>query len=163
MTKIKQKYYKRLENDLYNYKYLKLSIDNIKQDITDFNRDDGVGGIDFGKIQISKTNAFSSMIENATISNLEKLDFLEHCMNRAISILGKLDMALTQLEEDESNIITLYYIDNMPWYKVAYQVHRSERGCRGIRSEAMRKIALAVYGEISTQAEKDEVTTYLPT
>ena len=47
MTKIKQKYYKRLENDLYNYKYLKLSIDNIKQDITDFNREDGVGGIDF--------------------------------------------------------------------------------------------------------------------
>jgi len=147
MTKIKQKYYKRLENDLYNYKYLKLSIDNIKQDITDFNRDDGVGGIDFGKIQISKTNAFSSMIENATISNLEKLDFLEHCMNRADSVVNKIDKAVLELEEREYKIITLYYIENQPWFKVAYQVNYNERWCKEIRSRAIRKMCIAIYGE----------------
>jgi len=147
MTKIKQKYYKRLENDLYNYKYLKLSIDNIKQDITDFNRDDGVGGIDFGKIQISKTNAFSSMIENATISNLEKLDFLEHCMNRADSVVNKIDKAVLELEEREHKIITLYYIENQPWFKVAYQVNYNERWCKEIRSRAIRKMCIAIYGE----------------
>ena len=147
MNKIKKKYYKRLENDLYNYKYLKLSIQNIKQDIADYETDDGVSSIQFDKIQISSTNAFSSVVENATISNTEKLDFLKHCMNRAESAINKIDSAMRMLEEMEYEIISLYYIDNQQWYKVGYQVHMSERNCRYIRSNAMRKMAIAIYGE----------------
>ena len=157
MTKIKQKYYKRLENDLYNYKYLKLSIDNIKQDIRDFNRDDGVGGIDFGKIQISKTNAFSSMIENATISNLEKLDFLEHCMNRADSVISKIDKAILELEEKEKLVIIEKYINSKLWWQVAMQVRYGERQCRRIRNQALRKMSIAIYGLEAIQCESTEV------
>lgn len=147
MTKIKSKYYKRLENDLYNYKYLKLSIKNIKKDILDFQADDGVSAIQFDKIQISSTNAFSSIVENSTISNVEKMDFLEHCMNRAESVINKIDAAMEMLEADEKKVITLYYIDNQQWYKVAYNLHYNERWCREIRSKAMRKVAIAIYGE----------------
>ena len=147
MTKIKSKYYKKLENDLYNYKYLKLSIRNIKHDISDFQSEDGVSAIQFDKIQIASTNAFSSIVENSTISNIEKLDFLEHCMNRAESVINKIDAAMEKLEADEKKVITLYYIDNQQWYKVAYNLHYNERWCREIRSKAMRKIAIAIYGE----------------
>ncbi len=150
MNKIKKKYYKRLENDLYNYKYLKLSIQNIKQDIADYQGDDGVSSIQFDKIQISSTNAFSSVVENATISNTEKLDFLEHCMNRAELVINKIDKAMEILEEDERKVISLFYIDNQQWYKVAYQLHFNERWCRQIRSRAMRKMAIAIYGYTTT-------------
>lgn len=147
MTKIKQKYYKRLENDLYNYKYLKLSIQNIKQDLADYESEDGVSGMQFDKIQISSTNAFSSIVENATISNTEKIDFLEHCMNKAETVINKIDSAMEILEEEEYKIISHYYIDNQQWFKVAYLMHKSERGCRYVRSNAIRKMAIAIYGE----------------
>jgi hypothetical protein len=147
MIKIKDKYYKRLEQDLYNYKYLKLSIDNIKQDIEEYERADGVGAIDFDRIQISSTNAFSSIVENATISNMEKLDFLEHCMNKADSVIKKIDKAMELLEVTEYSIVTSYYIDNLQWFEVGYKVHMSERGCRYVRSEALRKMAISIYGE----------------
>jgi len=147
MTKIKQKYYKRLEQDLYNYKYLKLSIYNIRKDMADFQGDDGVSAINFDKIQISSTNAFSSIVENASLANIEKIDFLEHCMNRADSVISKIDKAMELLEAKENKVIRLYYIDNQEWFNVAYHLHYNERWCREIRSKAMRKMAIAIYGE----------------
>ena len=146
MTKIKQKYYKRLEQDLYNYKYLKLSIDNIKHDIADYEREDGVGAIDFDRIQISSTNAFSSIVENATISNSEKLDYMEHCLHRVADRIAKIDIAMWELEADERIIVEEKYMNSKQWWQVAIRIRLSERQCRRITSEALRKMAVAIHG-----------------
>lgn len=145
--KIKTNYYKKLESDLYNYKALKQSIVSLRKDIEEFERIDGVNSVSFDSLKISKTFKFSSSVEDSALSNIEKIDYIRHCIRRTEDTIKNIEEAFELLTQEERDIIEYRYIDNKPWYNIAYKVKYNERWCRELRKRAMVKMAISVYGK----------------
>ena len=142
--------YKKAEYLLYNYKMLKISIENLNKEIELIKNNDGVTGINYDTIPTSSTNVISSITENTALSNTEKVDFLEHNIKRIENKVERIERAMQGLTEVERQIVQSKYIEGKQWYIVAYKVSYSERQCRNIRRTAIEKIALGIFGDIAT-------------
>lgn len=138
--------YKKIENLLYNYKMLEISITNMEQEIEYLNQEDGLSGISYDSISTSPTNLCKSSTEGIALSNMEKVHWLEHNILRATRDIEKLDMALEGLEEVEKQIVKDYYINNKQWWQVASVAMYSESWCKKLRTKAIRKLVIGVYG-----------------
>lgn len=145
--KIKSQYYKETEYLLYNYKMFEISIKNMEREIEHLKKEDGSMGIRYDGIKISPTYKFQSIIEDTVLSVTEKIDYLEHSIRRIKNKLKSIDKALEGLTEVERNIIKGRYIEGQQWYVVAYKVKYSERHCKRIRTNAIIKIAIALFGD----------------
>lgn len=145
--KIKNKYYKQTENLLYNYKMFQISIENMRNEIEELKKEDGLGAINYDTEPISPTFKFSSTTEDVAISISEKIDYLEHSIRRMESKIQAIDKAIEGLNEEEKCIISNRYIDGQQWYIVAYKVGYSERHSKRIRTDAIIKIAIGLNGD----------------
>lgn len=145
--KIKNKYYKKTEYLLYNYKMFKISIENMKDEIKYLEGEDGMTGIKYDGISTSPTHKFSSVTEDTVLSVSEKIDYLEHSIRRIESTLEGIDRALGGLSYIERDVVTERYIEGQQWWQVGYKVKYSERHCRRIRTGAIEKIAIGINGD----------------
>lgn len=143
---ITSKYYKQTEYLLYKYKMFKISIENMNKEIEFIRREDGSRGIGYDGISSSPTNQFSSATEDTALSNIEKIDYLEHSIRRIGNKIERIDRTLEGLTEEEKKIISGRYIEGHQWYIVAYEVGYSERHCKRLRNEAIEKIIIGLHG-----------------
>ena len=131
---------------LYNYKMLQISIINMKQEIDFIDEETGVGGMDYESLP-SNTNKINSITENIALSNMEKKEYLEMQIERNSRQLEKLDRTIKELSETQREVIIEKYIKGKQWYEVSGIVYKSERHCRQIRTDAINKLVIGIYGE----------------
>ena len=122
--------YQKVENLLYNYKMLEISILNMRQEIEYLNKEDGMSGLSYDGISTSPTNQCKSATEGTALSNMEKIHFLEHSILRATKDIEKVERALEGLEDIERKILIEKYINSKQWWQVASVVCYSEVWCR---------------------------------
>lgn len=139
--------YKKTEYLLYNYKMLLISIENIKQDIELLKQECGVGSIDTEKDNVSKTYKFSSVVEDTALSKMEQIEYLEMRVRKMEGQIERIDRTLEGLTDEERAILVEKYIEGKQWWQVANKVRYGERYCRTIRTEAIKKMALGIFGE----------------
>ena len=145
--KIKDKYYKSVEKLLYNYNMLKINIEILSHQLEELKKEEGMKGVAYDDVKISKTNKFHSQTEEAAINNIELEKLInkkKEKLQRKLDMLDKLTEGLNKVERE---IIRMYYIEGKQWWQIAYEVKYSERHCRRIRSEAICKLAVGLYGE----------------
>lgn len=147
---IKEKYYKETEYLLYNYKMFKISIENMNKEIEFIKKEDGAKGISYDGIRTSPTHKFSSATEDTALSNIEKIDYLEHSIRKIENKIERIDRAIEGLTDSEKSVVLDKYLKGQQWYIVAYNVCYSERQCRNLRRSAIEKIAIGLFGEIAT-------------
>lgn len=152
--KIKDKYYKNIERLLYNYNMLKINIEIADKQLEELKEEDGMTGLSYDGIQTSATNKISSMTEATAERNITAEELLIKRKNRLIEKLNMLDKLLEGLNEAEHEVIDMYYIKGMQWWQIAYKIRYSERHCRRIRTEAIKKLAIGLHGE---EAEEKEI------
>lgn len=140
-------YYKDTEYMLYNYKMMKISIENMRNEIEYLNQNDGMAGISYDGISTSPTNECKSATENIALSNMEKMHYLERMIQRATLKIESIDRALEGLDKTERAVIEEKYINNKQWRQVAYKVGYGERHCKRLRTEAIKKMALGIFRE----------------
>ncbi len=145
--------YRQVEGILYNYKLIKASIENNKLKLENLeleDLEDGVSAIAYGEPS-SKTNKFNSIVENATIKNIEKKERLKKSIRKSIrhetNQIKMIDNALKALSEIERKIIKMYYIEGKQWRNVAFEVNYSIRQCINLRNEAMEDIMFIINGK----------------
>ena len=141
--------YSQIEGILYNYKLIIASIENNKLRLENLeleDLEDGVSAITYGEPS-SKTNKFNSVVENATIKNIERKENLKKKIAIDTNTIHMIDNALNALTELERTIIEMFYIENMEWWKVAAEVHYSEGWCKAKRNEAINKILATINGK----------------
>ena len=126
---------------------LQISIQNMKQEIEYLEKEDGLSGISYDGISTSPTNLCKSATEGIALSNMEKIHFIEHSIERATRQIEKIDRAMEGLEETEQIVIRERYINARQWWKVAGEVKYGERHCKRIRTEAISKLVIGIYGE----------------
>lgn len=139
--------YKETEYLLYNYKMILISIENLKEDIELLKEECGVGSIDTEKENLSKTYKFSSVVENTALSTMEQIEYLEMSIRKMEGQIEGVDKALRGLSEEERIILVEKYIEGRQWWQVASKVRYSERWCKSLRTDAIKKMALGIFGE----------------
>ena len=146
MTEIK--YYKAAEALLHNYNMLKISIENAKLEIEEVkNKDIVIKGISYDGIKSSPTFEIKSQTEDITIKNIEYIDLLTKRIEITQNKLSRLDNAIDSLNEIEKQIIKMRYIEGLQWYQIAYKMRYTERWCKQLRTQAVTKMAVGLYGE----------------
>ena len=145
--KIQDKYYKNIERLLYNYNMLKINIEIADKQLEELKGEDGMSGIAYDGVQTSETYKFNSQTENAAERNITAEELTLRRKEKLENKLETLDRLIEGLNEIEKTVIEMYYIENRQWWKVAYKIKYSERHCKRIRSEAIGKLAVGLYGE----------------
>ena len=140
-------YYKDTEYMLYNYKMMKISIENMKREIEYLSENDGMSGISYDGISTNPTNECKSATENTALSNIKKIHYLERMIQRATLKIESIDRALEGLEEVEKKVIIEKYINAKQWWQVSGIVYLGERQCRNIRKAAIDKMIVGIFGE----------------
>lgn len=145
------KHYKETEYLLYNYKMLKINIENMKNDIELLKEECGISGVNTDSISTSKTYKISSISEDTALSNIEKIDFLERNIGRTEKKVERVDRTLEGLTEEERSILINRYIEGKQWWQVASLVRYSERHCKRMRNEAIDKMIIGLFGSKETK------------
>lgn len=140
--------YEKVEELLKNYKMMKISIENMKQEIEYIKQnEDGISGIDYDGISTSKTHKFTSMVEDTVLSRSEKIHYLERNIAHNKRQIKKVDKAMEGLSDDERTVIIGKYIEGKQWWQVAGMVRYSETHSKRIRRNAINKLIIGIYGK----------------
>jgi len=100
------------------------------------------------KDALSKTNNFASTTEDAVIE-LSKLNTSRKIENMQI-IINAVDAGLETLSLNERIVIESRCIRHEYYYQFCYKIGYSERTAKRIRKEALRKMALVIFGTYTT-------------
>lgn len=125
---------------------MKISIENLEQEITYVKEDTEMKGISYDGISTSPTNEIKSIVESTVLANIEKIEYLEHMIKRHKINIEKLEKALEGLEDVEGTVVVEKYINAKQWWQVAGIVRYSERHCKNIRKRAIDKMIVGIYG-----------------
>lgn len=145
--KIKDKYYKSVEKLLYNYNMLKINIEITGKQLEELKHEDGMTGISYDGEKTGKTYKFHSQTEDTAVRNIGVEELLKKRKEKLQNKIDIIDRLLEGLNDIERTIIEMHYIKGKQWWRIAYEVKYSERHCRRIRSEAICKLAVGLYGE----------------
>lgn len=129
-----------VESFLYNYKSIKLAIENLKMELDSMD-ETVISAIQY-KESTGKTNKFNSDVEN----KIMKKELLESRIKHMETKIKQIDKALAILPDIEKEIINFRYIEGQNYYEFTYKVYRSERQCRRIKSKALEKIVVVFFG-----------------
>ncbi|WP_099192776.1 sigma-70 RNA polymerase sigma factor region 4 domain-containing protein [Tepidibacter mesophilus] len=142
--------YKKTEWMLYNYKMLKVSVENLKSEIQELKMDTvGTGAIRYDREKTSPTYNIVCTTEEEAIANIERISKLEKQIMKTQNKIDKIDRGLSALNEEERTIIESRYIKGLQWWQVAGIVKYSERWCREKRKGAIEKMAIGLFGDTS--------------
>lgn len=139
--------YQKIEKDLRKYKGLKVFIINAKEQIKLLKQDiQGATGISYDEIP-AKTNNFHSVVETEVMNRDERVQTLEKKIMHAQELVNRVDRSLKVLNDFETEVLTLKYMDNQPWFIIAGEVGMSERQCKRKRTEAIKRLYAPFFGE----------------
>lgn len=142
----KVNYYRVTEGLLGNYKYIMMGIESnlenlklLEDDMAD------IGALDYSrdKIDVSKG---SSVVERKVLQFYEKRDKLQRTIKRDKLRIDQLNRAITELTEDQRNIIGLRYIDVLSWNEISELLNLTVSTLHRKKQEAIRKISIAIFG-----------------
>lgn len=139
--------YKKIERLLYNYKMLKINIENMEQEIDYIQNNCGTTGVNYDGVSTSPTFKINSATEDTALSNIEKIQQLQDMIKKATLEINSVDRALEGLEEVERTILIEKYINAKQWWQVSGVVYLGERQCRNIRKAAIEKMIIGIYGK----------------
>lgn len=148
-------YYRATEKYLYNYRALKANIENIKTQI---------GELDYNPIQstsydhISNGNRRKSTVENTVINLDERRSELNERKRKLRARIERIDRAIEALNGTEKHIIENWYFKGKQWWQIAHEVKYSERHCRRLKTNAVNKISVGLFG-LPAMGEVDEATS----
>lgn len=139
--------YKRVENLLRNYRTLKDHIEIKKKELEEL-EPDGVSAIELEE-RTSKTYKINDPVFQEAVAMEKEKEKIKKQIKKKEKIIGGIDFALEKLDYREREIIKLRYIEGKQWWQVGAEVHYSPRWCKEIRTEAINKMAVIIYGDTS--------------
>lgn len=129
-----------LKDDLLRYKYLKLEIENLKQNIYELEN------LSVGVASYSETYSKTNARVSKTHLNVELIEILgERYRKRLLAILElkiKIDDEVQKLPIDERLVITEYYLNGLTWYEVSDKLFISLSWCYKLHNRALKMLSV---------------------
>ena len=141
MENEKKDIFKQAEKILYDYKYLDPKIKTIELKIKQIENNSTLSSIDYSKEKLSKTNAFSSEVEDEVIRREEKIAKLEKEKNDLIYRKNIIDTFIDTLIEDYKQLVRYRYFNNpkLSWKEISLNMNVSVDTCIRCRRDIIRK------------------------
>ena len=141
MENEKKDIFKQAEKILYDYKYLDPKIKTIELKIKQIENNSTLSSIDYSKEKLSKTNAFSSEVEDEVIRREEKITKLEKEKNDLIYRKNIIDTFIDTLIEDYKQLVRYRYFNNpkLSWKEISLNMNVSVDTCIRFRRDIIRK------------------------
>ena len=141
MENEKKDIFKQAEKILYDYKYLDPKIKTIELKIKQIENNSTLSSIDYSKEKLSKTNSFSSEVEDEVIRREEKITKLEKEKNDLIYRKNIIDTFIDTLTEDYKQLVRYRYFNNpkLSWKEISLNMNVSVDTCIRFRRDIIRK------------------------
>lgn len=128
-----------VESWLYNYTFIEIAIENLKDELRVLDTLKGVDTTAEGKR--SKISRPVENIQNEKENLQNKIRILELNLN-------KINKALKSLKEDERYVIQKFYIEDLRYNEFIDGMQCGMSNCKDIKKRAIKKIILAVHGVV---------------
>ena len=141
MENKKKDIFKQAEKILYDYKYLEPKIKTIELKIKQIENNSPLSSIDYSKEKLSKTNAFSSEVEDEVMRREEKIAKLEKEKNDLIYRKNIIDTFIDTLIEDYKQLVRYRYFNNpkLSWKEISLNMSVSVDTCIRFRRDIINK------------------------
>lgn len=126
--------------ELQSYKFLKLEIENIKQNIYEL-ENLSVGVASYSEI-CSKTNRNGSKIEDVVIRVQILREMYYNRLNAFLELKIKIEDEVRKLPHDERLIITEHYLNGLTWQQVSDRLFISLSWCYKLHNRALKMLSV---------------------
>lgn len=133
------------------YKYideLLKAYNGLKNDLKESERllelnqyESGLSAIDYSRERVGKTNKKYSITEMTAIHNIDQKKRLESRIKVHKMQLNIIENAISYLPKDESQVITLYYINGLTLEQIGERMGKSSGYANSKRKEGLRKLS----------------------
>jgi len=131
---------------LKGYRELSLHLDELKRLKDTLKCDYTAKAITYDKEKISPTYKISKEVEEEVIRTLSKIEELEKEIEEESSLITKIERAINNLSPIHKEVIDYKYIDCLSWDEIIDKTSYSERSLKYKRSEAVKSIAITLFG-----------------
>lgn len=140
-----QELYRKTDGVLFNYKTIKVEINNLKLDIEELKAEcDGIKAVGYEE-KTGQTNAFNSSVENEVLKKEKLINKLQREKESKERLISKINTALESLEEEERRVIELRCFDKMGWGKVGALTNRDGDYCGRIKRKVVNKLSELIW------------------
>lgn len=136
------------EKILYNYAEMGYHIENLEFDIKNLKAGKKVAirAIRYDDIKTSQTYNISRQVENEVIDMVAYVQDLEIEVYKEKRLKKQIDRALNNLKPIRKQIIELRYLEGMDWTTMSQELHYDEKTLRKYKNEAVKSIAVELFG-----------------
>ncbi|CEI72944.1 hypothetical protein [Romboutsia hominis] len=136
------------EKLLYNYSEMGSHIENLEYDIKNLKAGKKVAirAIRYDDIRTSQTYNISRQIENEVIDMVAYVQDLEIEVYKEKRLKKQLDKAINNLNPIRKQIIEFRYIKEMGWTEMALELYHDEKTLRKYKNQAVKSIAVELFG-----------------
>ncbi|RKD22442.1 phage transcriptional activator, RinA family [Caminicella sporogenes DSM 14501] len=145
-------YYKATEKFLYNYKFLKISIENMETELKEL-EPVGATAINYENEKTGITYKINKTVENEALHIISQKEILKNRIEKTKRLVNRIEKALETLNDSERKIIEKRYFETKQWFEIAYEAKYSEFWCREIKNRAINKLAVALFGVEAIEVE----------
>lgn len=136
------------EKLLYNYKEMVEYIKDLEYGIGNLKAGNklSVRAIRYDDIKTSSTNSVSKELENKVIDVVACIQDAEIEVYKEKRLKNKIDKAINNLNPARKQIIKLRYLEGMGWTEMAQEIYYDEKTLRKYKNEAVKSIAVELFG-----------------
>ncbi len=134
------------EDILKGYRELRLHLDRLNRLKNNLKCEFTTKGISYDREKVSPTNKISKEVEDEVIKTITKIEDLEKEIEEESSLIKEIDIVINNLSPIHREIIEYKYIEKLSWNEIIDKTCYSERSLRNKKNEAVRCIAIALFG-----------------
>lgn len=137
--------YKNVERRLRNLEMEKTYLIYLEKDLKLLELEYEISGINYEKV--GGNNNISDITGDKAVKLMQKRQELELKIARKKNEIEHIEGVLSKLTETERKIITMWYIEYKPHWKIAQEVGYSVSQVKRIKKDAIEKIMVGLYGD----------------
>ncbi len=145
------------EDILKGYRELRLHLEKLKRIKESLKCEYTTQGISYDSEKVSPTNKIAKEVENEVIKTITKIEELEQEIEEESSLIREIDIAINNLSPIHREIIQYKYIEKLSWNEIVDKTCYSERSLKYKRSDAIKRIAVKLFGGKIFKEEKSNL------
>lgn len=149
------------EKILKGYRELRLHLEKLKRVKKELKCDYTTEGITYDSEKVSPTHKVSKRVEDEVIKTITQIEELEKEIQEESSLIREIDTAIYNLSPIHREIIEYKYIKKLNWNEIIDKTCYSERSLRNKKNEAVRCIAITLFGSTVFKDEEPSLFNLL--
>lgn len=146
------------EKLLYDYKHMESHIEQLENFKKEIKSEDYIAmrAITYDDVKVSPTYKISNAVRDGVIDPVKITQDIDIDIYHEKSLIKKINRSINNLDTIRKNIIEYRYFKKMDWTTMAQELYHDEKTLRKYKNEAVKSIAVELFG---TKVFKEEEPT----